>query len=78
MQPPSPPHAVQPLDMPLPELQHVHPLQLLTVHWLLAEHEDPGPFLTATQLGLLVPPQLPLREWAVTRALLVPSSFALP
>ena len=62
-QSPAESHEVQPVDAPLPELQHLPPLQLPLAHRLLDEQDCPSSCLSATQLGLLEPPQLPLSFW---------------
>ena len=53
-------HALQPVDAPLPELQHLPPLQLPLAHRLLEEQDCPLSFLSSTHVGLLEPPQVPL------------------
>jgi hypothetical protein len=44
LQSPSESHEVQPVDEPLPQLQHLYPLQLLLAQWLLEEQEYPSLF----------------------------------
>ena len=48
------------MDAPLPELQHLPPLQLSLAQWLPEEQGLPSTFLSSTHVGLLVPPQVPL------------------
>ena len=60
MQSPSESHSLQPVDAPLPELQHLPPLQLPLAQLLSEEQDCPSGFLSSTHVGLLDPPQLPL------------------